>query len=81
MKVKITKPTRVNLISGEVEVTDVEYNRLTLLGAVEPVIEKEKIEVPEKKAERKTRKAKQPFGVINEHNIRKGEISVANNNG
>lgn len=58
MKVRITKPTRVNLLSGEVEVSDVEYNRLMLLGAVEPVIEKEKIEVPEQKAERKTRKAK-----------------------
>lgn len=58
MKVRITKPTRVNLLSGEVEVSDVEYNRLMLLGAVEPVIEKEKIEVPEQKVERKTRKVK-----------------------
>ena len=58
MKVRITKPTRVNLLSGEVEVSDVEYNRLMLLGAVEPVIEKKQIEVPEQKVERKTRKAK-----------------------
>lgn len=58
MKVRITKPTRVNLLSGEVEVTDIEYNRLMLLGACEPVIEKEQREVPEQKVERKTRKAK-----------------------
>ena len=81
MKVRITKPTRVNLLSGEVEVTDIEYNRLMLLGACEPVIEKEQREVPEQKVERKTRKAKQPFEVSHEHNIRKGEISVADNNG
>lgn len=81
MKVRITKPTRVNLLSGEVEVSDVEYNRLMLLGAVEPVIEKKQIEVPEQKVERKTRKAKQPFEVKDEHNIRKSEISVAYNNG
>lgn len=48
MKVKITKPTRVNLLSGEVEVTDVEYNRLVLLGICEPLIEKKQIEIPEK---------------------------------
>ena len=58
MKVRITKPTRVNLLSGEVEVTDIEYNRLMLLGVGEPVIEKEQREVPEQKVERKTRKAK-----------------------
>lgn len=58
MKVRITKPTRVNLLSGEVEVTGIEYNRLMLLGVGEPVIEKEQREVPEQKVERKTRKAK-----------------------
>lgn len=54
MKVKITKPTRVNLLSGEVEITDQEYARLQLLGAVEPMIEKKKIEIPETKIEKKT---------------------------
>ena len=47
MKVRITKPTRVNLLSGEVEVTDIEYNRLMLLGAVEPVIEEAVVPVVE----------------------------------
>lgn len=55
MKVKITKPMRVNLLSGEVEVSELEYNRLLILGAVEPLMEKEKIEAPEKK-QRTTRK-------------------------
>ena len=36
MKVKITKPCRVNLISGEVEVTKQEYERLSVLGLIEP---------------------------------------------
>lgn len=53
MKVKITKPIRVNVLSGEVEVDINEAARLFLLGAVEPVIEKK--EIPEK-AERTTRK-------------------------
>lgn len=38
MKVKITRPIRVNCLSGEVEVTQQEYERLLLLGAVEPGI-------------------------------------------
>lgn len=54
MKVKITKPTRVNLLSGEVEISDQEYARLQLLGAVELMIEKKKIEIPETKIEKKT---------------------------
>lgn len=58
MKVRITKPTRVNLLCGEVEVSDIEYQRLMLIGAIEPVVEKKTIEVPEQKVERKTRKAK-----------------------
>ena len=59
MKVRITKPTRVNCLSGEVEVTDVEYNRLKLFGVVEPIIEKQAIETPEKTVEKRvTRKAK-----------------------
>ena len=53
MKVKITKPIRVNVLSGEVEVDINEAARLFVLGAVEPVIEKK--ETPEK-AERTTRK-------------------------
>ena len=59
MKVKITKPIRVNCLSGDVEVTDQEYQRLLLLEAVEPAIEKKSIEIPEKAVEpRTTRKKK-----------------------
>jgi hypothetical protein len=36
MKVILKHPTRVNALSGEVEVTRQEYERLLLLGAVEP---------------------------------------------
>ena len=57
MKVKITKPMRVNLLCGEVEVSEFEYNRLVTLGAIEPLIEKEKIETPEME-KRTTRKVK-----------------------
>lgn len=55
MKVRITKPTRLFLLSGEVEVTEQEYERLCVLGAVEPLIENEVIETPEKQ-KRTTRK-------------------------
>lgn len=41
MKVKITKPCRVNVIGGEVEVSEQEYKRLLALGAAEIVIKKE----------------------------------------
>ena len=54
MKVKITKPCRVNLISGEVEVTQQEYERLLRMGAIEVADERE---TPEKQ-KRTTRKAK-----------------------
>lgn len=54
MKLKITKPVRVNAISGEVEVDVNEAARLFLLGAAEPVA-KESKEIPEK-TERTTRK-------------------------
>lgn len=56
MKVRITKPTRVNLLSGEVEVSEQEYNRLLILGAAEPLIEKEMRETPEVEKKRTTRK-------------------------
>lgn len=56
MKIRITKPIRVNCLSGEVEVTESEFNRLVLLNAVELV--KEQREIPEKAIERKTRKTK-----------------------
>ena len=58
MKVKITKPIRVNCLSGDVEVTDQEYQRLLLLEAVEPAIEKKSIETPEAVEPRTTRKKK-----------------------
>ena len=54
MKVKITKPCRVNLLSGEVEVTEQEFHRLQILGLIDTV---EKKEIPEVK-EKTTRKAK-----------------------
>lgn len=54
MKVRITKPTWVNILGGEVEVTQVEYDRLMLLGAAEPMEVREVPEVQKKQ----TRKAK-----------------------
>lgn len=54
MKVKITKPIRTNILSGEVEVTQQEYDRLMLLGAAEPM---ETREIPEV-SKKQTRKAK-----------------------
>ena len=54
MKVKITKPCRVNLISGEVEVTKQEFERLSVLGLIDTTTEKE---VPEVKT-KVTRKAR-----------------------
>lgn len=56
MKVRITKPTRVNLLSGEVEVSEQEYNRLLILGAAEPLTEKEMRETPEAEKKKTTRK-------------------------
>ena len=53
MKVIITRPARVNILSGEVEVTPDEFNRLVLLGLAEV---KEVRETPEVK--KTTRKAK-----------------------
>ena len=54
MKVRITKPIRVNVLGGEVEVTQFEFDRLVLLGAAEPMEVREIPEVPK----RQTRKAK-----------------------
>lgn len=54
MKVKITRPIRVSILSGEVEVTEQEYNRLLVLDAIESAEERE---IPEKQ-KRTTRKAK-----------------------
>ena len=54
MKVKITKPIRVNALGGEIEVTKEELDRLVLLGAAEPMEVREIPEVPK----RQTRKAK-----------------------
>ncbi len=53
MKVRITRPIRVNCLSGEVEVTQQEYERLKRMGAIET----EAREIPEVK-KRTTRKAK-----------------------
>lgn len=54
MKVKITKPIRVNALGGEVEVTQGEFDRLVLLCAAEPMEAREVPEVQKKQ----TRKAK-----------------------
>ena len=54
MKVKITRPIRVKCLSGEVEVTQQEYERLQRMGAIEVADERE---IPEKQ-KRTTRKAK-----------------------
>lgn len=53
MKVFIKKPIRVNIISGEVEVTEQELRRLVLLDACEFIEERE---TPEKKTTRKAKK-------------------------
>lgn len=45
MKVKITKPVRVNAVSGEVEIDEVEYQRLRILDACQPISIRE---IPEK---------------------------------
>lgn len=52
MKVKITKPIRVNCLCGEVEVTEQEYERLLVLGVIDSVEVRETPEV-EKKTTRK----------------------------
>lgn len=54
MRVRITKPCRVNLLSGEVEVSEMEYKRLLTLK----LIDTEAKETPEveKKQTRKARK-------------------------
>jgi len=54
MKAKLIKPIMVRALAGEVEITDDEFKRLLLLGAVEPVIVKE------------TKKAKKETKVIEE---------------
>ena len=51
MKIIITKPCRANILSGEIEVTENEANRLMLLGLAE--IRTERIE-PEKETKKKT---------------------------
>lgn len=53
MKVKITRPIRVNCLSGEVEVTQQEYERLQRMGAIDT----EARQTPEIKT-KQTRKAK-----------------------
>ena len=49
MKIRITKPIRVNALGGEVEVSDEEFKRLLLLGAAEPLIVKKTEKVVKEK--------------------------------
>ena len=56
MKVKLIRPARVMCQPGEIEVTEFEYNRLQLLCLVEPLMEKETRETPEKAVKKETRK-------------------------
>lgn len=55
MKVKITRPIRVNALAGEVEVSEQEYNRLVVLNAIEVVEVRETPEI-EKKTTRRAKK-------------------------
>ena len=54
MKAKINKPCRVNILSGDVEISEQEWERLSLLG----LLEEKKAEPKEKPA--KTEKPKKP---------------------
>ena len=54
MKVKINKPAVVSILSGVIEVTDLEFERLKILGLIDE--EKETREIPEAKIEKTTRK-------------------------
>ena len=53
MKLKITKPIRVNVLSGEVEVDINEAARLFLLNAAEPILDKRETPERETKTTRK----------------------------
>lgn len=53
MKVIIKRPIRVNIISGEVEVTEQEFRRLMFFNAAEVVEERE---TPEKKTTKRVKK-------------------------
>lgn len=56
MRIRITKPIRVNALAGEVEVSPAEYERLVLLNACEPI---EAREIPEVQTrEKRTTKKK-----------------------
>ncbi len=52
MKVKLTRPIRVNCLGGEVEVNEQEYERLLVMDAIETIEVRETPEV-EKKTTRK----------------------------
>lgn len=56
MKVKLIRPARVNCLPGEIEISETEYARLQILNIVEPLIEKEIREIPEKEIKKTTRK-------------------------
>lgn len=51
MKVKINKPCRVNVLSGDVEVSRQEFDRLSMLGLIEKAEPKAEKKEPKKKAE------------------------------
>lgn len=56
MKVIITKPIRLNVLSGVVEVTEQEFHRLKIFNAAEVVEERETPERAEKKITKKAKK-------------------------
>lgn len=56
MKVIITKPIRLNVLSGVVEVTEQEFRRLQVFNAAEVIEERETPERTEKKVTKKAKK-------------------------
>ena len=56
MKVRINKPCRVNILSGEVEVTEQEANRLLTMSLIDSLEERETRIVEKETKTRKTKK-------------------------
>ena len=69
MKVKITRPIRVNCLSGEVEVTQQEYERLQRMGAIET----EARQTPEDNIIVETREIPEETKDVKEKKTRKGK--------
>jgi len=69
MKVKITRPIRVNCLSGEVEVTQQEYERLQRMGAIET----EARQTPEDNIIVETREIPEATKDVKEKKTRKGK--------